>query len=121
MRETEYLFAEDHAERVADLLAALDIPAVVDEFEPGMFQVRIDPIDRTTERGWVAVAGQGNDIDRAWGWFVIETALDTEGFPHASATGLYQTTSTVVPLGVPVAAEPARVAIALMGFLSQRS
>lgn len=119
MREFEYLFAEDHAERVAGLLAALDVPAVSEEFEPGMFQVRIDPADRTTERGWVAVAGQGDDL--SLGWFAIETGLDVEGFPSDSATGLYVTTSTVVPLGVPVTAEPARVAIALMGFLSQHS
>lgn len=109
------MFNGEIAARVVNLLTTLDINATLDHFEPGMFQVRIDPLDRTQPHGWIAVAGTDND--RVPGWVVMQTTLDAAGF------GFYDTTEDCTPirLYLPVSAEPAQVAIALMTFLAKRS
>lgn len=52
---------------------------VVDDYEPGMAQVRLDPTDPTATEGWVAVAGM--TIDHRPGWVLIPTVayIDAEG------------------------------------------
>lgn len=117
MQEFDYTYDEDRAERVVALLDALDVPAVVDQFEPAMFQVRLDPADRATN-GWVAIAGPVAGF--GLGWFVIETTLDPDDLAYVVASGDNLTAATVVSLGEPVTAEPAQVTIALMGLLAQR-
>lgn len=116
-----YMFDGDIAERVVALLNEFDIPAKADWYEPGMCQVRVDPIDRTQPHGWVFVAGQGNDM--TLDWFAIETTLDDEFIPPNSPTGgLYYTTDDFDPisLALPISAEPGQIAPAIMAFLRQR-
>ena len=111
--DLDYLFDGAIAERVVGLLTALGVEATVEEYEPGMHQVRLDPSDRRTRHGWVAVAGQGEDMNL--GWFLIETSRDTDG--------RYTTTDgyTPISLGLPISAEPAQVATAIMTFLAGRA
>lgn len=114
-----YMFDANIAERVVALLNTFDIPAEADHYEPGMCQVRVDPTARTTDHGWVFVAGQGNDM--TLGWYAIETTLDDEFLPSNSVNGLYYTTDGFEPisLGLPISAEPGQVAPAIMAFLRQ--
>lgn len=118
--DLDYMFNGDIAERVVDLLNALDIPAEADWYEPGMCQVRVDPTDRTQPHGWVFVAGQGNDM--TLGWYAIQTT--SEAAPRSGEDRvIFYTTDDFTPisLGLPVSAEPAQVATAIMAFLAGRA
>lgn len=120
MRQTDSRDVEAHlfngaiAQRVTDLLNALDVPAALDHYEPGMFQVRLDPTDRTQPHGWIAVAG--TDTDGEPGWLVLKTSRDDD-------FDFYDTAEDIAPirLYLPVTAEPAQVAIALMAFLAKKA
>ena len=117
-----YMFDGAIAERVVALLNEFDIPAEADWYEPGMCQVRIDPADRTQPHGWIAVAGQGENMQL--GWFLIETTF--EATPHiatAPGGGFYYTNDDFIPTSLnrlPITAEPAQVATALMQFLAKQ-
>lgn len=49
---------------------------VVEEYEPGMSQVRLDPIDPDVTNGWVAVGGTTNN--GLPGWVLIPTVAYTD-------------------------------------------
>lgn len=116
--DLEYLFNGDIAERVVALLNVFDVPAEADQYEPGMWQVRVDPDDRTQPHGWLFMAGQGHDMEL--GWFAIETTLDDEFVPRNFPTGgLYYATDDFEPLrlGLAIDAEPGQIAPVVMAFL----
>lgn len=49
---------------------------VADEYEPGMWQVRLDPTDPEATNGWVAVAG--TTTNGMPGWVLIPTVATTD-------------------------------------------
>lgn len=81
------LFDPTLTAEVTDAVNALGAPAVVDHYEPGMAQVRIDPSDGGP-RGFVAVAGTNNSGTETW--CLIDTVRDESGF--------YDTTGSFVDL-----------------------
>jgi hypothetical protein len=81
------LFDPTLTAEVTDALTVLGTPAVVDHYEPGMAQVRIDPTDGA-QKGFVAVAGTNNSGTETW--VLMDTVRDESGF--------YDTTGTFVDL-----------------------
>jgi hypothetical protein len=81
------LFDPTLTEEVSAALVALGAPAVVDHYEPGMAQVRLDPTD-DRPKGYVAVAGTTNSGVESW--VLMDTVRDDSGF--------YDTTGTFVDL-----------------------
>ena len=71
------LFDPALTERVTDAVNALGVPAVVDHYEPGMAQVRLDPTDGAPS-GYVAVAGTTDDGREQW--VLVETDRIESGF-----------------------------------------
>lgn len=105
-----YMFDGAIAERVVALLNVFDIPAEVEEYEPGMHQIRLDPVDGSTQSGWIAVAGQGNDM--TLGWFAIRTTRYENGHGFEPMDFFEP-----VSLNLPISAEPGQVAPAIMALL----
>lgn len=81
------LFDPTLTAEVTDALTTLGLPAVVDHYEVGMAQVRLDPADGGPT-GFVAVAGTNNS--GAETWCLIDTVRDESGF--------YDTTGAFVDL-----------------------
>ena len=59
------------------LLDGFGAAAVAEEYEPGMWQIRLDPTDPKAENGWIAVAGTtANGLP---GWVLLSTVRFTDG------------------------------------------
>ena len=58
------------------LIDGFNGPAVAEEYEPGMWQIRLDPTDPNAVNGWIAVAGQNSGGTP--GWVLLSTVrIDT--------------------------------------------
>lgn len=87
----DLMFDRDLTVGVASLLAQSGMLAEAEEYEPGMWQIRINPTNPDAQYGFLAVAGQ--TPSGTPGWVLLPTVKATS----ASGTGEFYTADDEFP------------------------
>lgn len=69
---------------LVSMFDGLGTTPAAEEYEPGMWQVRLDPTDPEADNGWIAVAGQNSSGQPGWVLLSTVRTQDPEGNPEGT-------------------------------------